>query len=325
VRLLLHLAPLLIALTCCACPGNNPDPDTPDAGAPAKDAGASDAGDSSLQPDGGVRPARTDFVAPIGTDDTLDLATWNIEHFPKTTGTPELLADLIRSLDLDLVALQEITSEAAFDDVLARLPDHEGILSTHTYPTGDAHKLALITKSSLLTVSEVDLLFTSSPYAFPRPPLRARILVHGAHPFDFTVIVVHLKAGVGDENAARRTEAMIELEALMRHEVDGPGDDDIVLLGDMNEVLSHPNALPVWAPLLDAPERYTVLTRAIAESGGVSFIPAGIMLDHIVVTTSLIDEIDGRAPFITRLHDVIPGYLGTVSDHLPVSISLTLQ
>lgn len=290
------------------------------------DAGADDAGelDASVPLlDGGVPPARTDLVDAIGSENTIDIATWNIEQFPKTSGTPELLADLIRSLDLDLVALQEITSEEAFDDVLARLPDHEGVLSSHTYPDGDAQKLALITKSSLLTVSDVDLLFTSSPYAFPRPPLRARVQVNGTVPFDFTVVVVHLKAGVDDEDALRRTEAMVELEALMRGDVDGAGDDDIVLLGDMNEVLSHPSALPVWAPLLDAPERYTVLTRAIAESGSVSFIPAGIMLDHIVVTTSLTEAVDGRAPFITRLHDVLPGYLGTVSDHLPVSISLT--
>jgi endonuclease/exonuclease/phosphatase family metal-dependent hydrolase len=316
----------ILAFFCIACPRTTTDAGILDASTLTDDAGPDDAGesDASLVPDSGIPDARTDFVDSIGSDESLDLATWNIENFPKTLATPELLADLIRSLDLDLVALQEIGSEEAFDDVIARLPDHEGILSTHTYPDGDAQKLALIYKSSLLTLTDIDLLFTSSPYAFPRPPLRARVQVNGSVPFDFTVIVVHLKAGIDDEDRARRTTAFVELEALMRADVDGAGDDDIVLLGDMNEVLTHPNALPVWAPLLDATDRYTVLTRDIAESGAVSFIPAGIMLDHLVVTTSLLDEIDARTPFVTRLHDVLPGYLGTVSDHLPVSISLTL-
>src|SRR5690606_42157527 len=78
-------------------------------------------------------PPRTDLVAPVGSGATVDIATWNIENFPADESTPSLVADLVASLDLDLIAVQEITSVVAFNELVARLPDHGGLLSSHTY------------------------------------------------------------------------------------------------------------------------------------------------------------------------------------------------
>jgi len=70
-------------------------------------------------------PPNGTLVPPIGSKDTLELATWNIENFPDTTQTPKLVADLITSLDLDVVVTEEIASETAWQELLERLPEHE--------------------------------------------------------------------------------------------------------------------------------------------------------------------------------------------------------
>ena len=45
----------------------------------------------------------------IGTDSNLDIITWNIEHFPKQGEiTVEHLLEIIDSMDVDIIAMQEI-------------------------------------------------------------------------------------------------------------------------------------------------------------------------------------------------------------------------
>ena len=102
----------------CACRSSSSS--GPDAAAPEADSGSD------------YPPARTDVVPSVGSSSTLDLATWNLENFPGFSSTPQDVADLIASLGLDLVAVQEIQSIAAVDELVARLPGYGGILSAHT-------------------------------------------------------------------------------------------------------------------------------------------------------------------------------------------------
>ena len=50
-------------------------------------------------------------INPInfGADNSLDIITWNIENFPKSTSTVDYVADLIQAFNgIDIIALQEI-------------------------------------------------------------------------------------------------------------------------------------------------------------------------------------------------------------------------
>jgi hypothetical protein len=96
--------------------GDSPDDGgSGDTGEP--DDGSGDGGDDGNPSD--------DLVDPIGSDDAIDIAAWNIENFPANGNTPALVADLITSLDLDLVAVEEIADVDAFDELVELLPDHE--------------------------------------------------------------------------------------------------------------------------------------------------------------------------------------------------------
>ena len=51
----------------------------------------------------------------FGTDETLDIITWNIEWFPKQNDrTIDYIIELIDSLNVDVIALQEIGNKDSF-------------------------------------------------------------------------------------------------------------------------------------------------------------------------------------------------------------------
>jgi exonuclease III len=58
--------------------------------------------------------------------------------------------------------------------------------------------------------------------------------------------------------------------------------------------------------------------------GAVTFLPAGIMLDHIIATRDLDKELTGSAPEVPPVDASIADYQTVVSDHRPVLVRLDL-
>jgi endonuclease/exonuclease/phosphatase family metal-dependent hydrolase len=289
-----------------------------------EDAGGSAGDDDDSDSDGDDGPDG-DVVDGIGSEDAIDIAAWNIENFPAEGQTPALVADLIVSLGLDLVAVEEIADEEAFDELLDRLPDHDGLLSFHEYAPGEFQKVGFIYRSDLMEVDPQSLLFEDDNFQFPRPPFQVRVTVPGAAagPVEFVAIVLHLKAGTDPEDRERRRGAMVTLEQHVRGLV-ADGAEDVIVLGDYNEVLTSDIGRGVFGPFLDAPDLYTVETDVLAQDGEISFVPSGVMLDHIVTTRGMDDELGDSQAVIPRLDREVPGYVDRVSDHLPVAISLPI-
>ena len=298
------------------------------------DGGSRDGGTPDGGRDAGTRvcdwpAAASDVTAARGSANTLDLATWNIENFPQDDRTAERVADLVASMDLDLVAVQEIADTDAFDELVGRLCAHgyDGLLSSDTYGDGSYQKVGYIYKRTLMRLSDVDLVLTGDGYNTPRPPLQVTVDVDdGVHaPFRFSAIVVHLKAGTGAEDIARRAASMSNLEVWVRSEVDGPAIDEIVILGDFNEVLTSSSGLSTFAPFYNETTRYRFRTKSAVLAGGASFYPAGITLDHII-TTAAFDAAHGSTDAtIERLDQEIWRYGTWISDHVPVVLSIPMQ
>lgn len=301
----MRAAAAVILATLGACDLVDGGAATPDA---AIDAIASDA----------YRPPRTDAVPAVGSATTLDLACWNIENFPATATTPTYVADLITSLDLDVVVVEEIASITAWRELLDRLPAYAGVLSTHAYTPTSYQKIGLIYRAGLVTVGAPELLFVTDTYAFPRPPFRVPVTV-GALTVD--VIGVHLKAGVEAADADRRAAAARTLDAYLRSHLAGAGDPEFVVLGDYNEAITTPDGAMVLGPLL-ATDAYRLRTAAAAAAGAASFIPSGRVIDHILTSVALDPLAGDRAAVIPPLDAQFPGYLTSVSDHLPVVLSI---
>ncbi len=345
-RRLIHALSLLLALTlvgATACkqggidgndvggedqPGTGDDDDGADG---SDDGGGSDDGSDGSDDDGGSADdgeddgPDDDLVDPIGTDDAIDIAAWNIENFPADGNTPALVADLITSLGIDLVAVEEIADVDAFDELIERLPDHEGLLSFHEYSPGEFQKVGYIFRADLLEVDPDSLLFEDDTFQFPRPPFQVRVTVPGAvgGPAEFIAIVLHLKAGTAPEDRERRRAAMITLEQHVRGLVDG-GDPNVIVLGDYNETLTSQAGRGVFGPFLDATDLYAVETDELATSGAFTFVPTGVMLDHIVTTAGFAESLSAGEAVIPPLDVEVPDYVDRVSDHLPVAIALPI-
>ncbi len=272
--------------------------------------------DADLTPEP-LRPPRTDLIPAVGSDATLEIMTWNIENFPALpTATPSLVADLIASLDVDIVVTEEIASEVAWNELTARLAaTHDAVLSTHQYTPTDYQKLGVIYRRGLVTAGPPTLLFTSDESAFPRPPLSLPITVDGN---TIELVGVHLKAGGASEDALRRQRAITALDNRFRTQIENGGEDEIVLLGDYNETVTDDFGRQVLAPLLTAPDRYTVRTEPAAVAGGFSFIAFKSFIDHITTTAALDARWSTATVQVIDPRTVLPGYKDQISDHLPV-------
>ncbi len=309
MRPLLYVSAVaLIAATGCKEGGTGGDPSAD--GAPVG---------PDAESGGNYPPPRDDLVPSVGTPGSVDIAAWNIENFPRTAETPRVVADLVTSLGLDFIAVEEIASVDAFDELVARLPDHEAILSSHTYSEGSYQKVGFLYDRRLIQVDGGALLFDDQGYDFPRPPLQVHVTVDdGVHPaVEFMAIVVHLKAGIGDDDRARRTAAVETLEEHVRDLV-ASGDDQVIVLGDFNERLDTDEGRAVFAPFLDATSDYTIRTLGPAEDGEVTYLPfGGRFIDHVITTAALAGEMSASDPVVPPLDQQLPTY-GDVSDHLPV-------
>lgn len=268
------------------------------------------------------RGPNMDLVPPVGTDQTLDIACWNLEWFPKDERTASFVVDLIASMELDIVVVEEIASIAAWNEVLERLPLHEGVLSSHRYSETEYQKIGIIYRSDLVTAGEPELLFRGQTYAFPRPPLKLHVSATGGLGVD--LIGVHLKAGVAPEDGERRAAAMSMLDAYVRTQVDGGGEDEVIVLGDFNETVDTSWGMQVMAPMLGAPDRYRFRSQEAALAGEASYIPSGRVIDHVVTTAGLADEVGGARAIIPRLDQQLVRYESYVSDHLPVVLSVPM-
>ncbi|MBX3154960.1 MAG: hypothetical protein KF773_03085 [Deltaproteobacteria bacterium] len=261
-------------------------------------------------------PPRTDLVPAVGGPATLEIGAWNIENFPATTTTPAIVADVISSLDLDIVVVEEIASETAWAELLARLPEHEGVLSEHRYSATEYQKIGVIYRASQVQLSPPRLLFVTDPFAFPRPPFAVTVTADGA---EFDLIGVHLKAGGQPSDVERRRAAIRQLDGMLRTQVDGGGEDEVVVAGDYNEDVTSAEGRGVFQPLLGAPDRYTVRSEPLAQAGGFTYLGfGGTFIDHITTTAALAARWPGARVEIPRLDAAIPGYRDHVSDHLPI-------
>ena len=271
----------------------------------------------------GFPPPQDGVVPAVGGPDTLDLGCWNIENFPMTAHTASDVADLVTSLDLDVVVVEEVASIDAWNELLARLPGRDGVLSTHVYPGLTYQKIGIIYRTDEATITNVELLFETDTDDFPRPPFHAHLhFDDGSHaPVDLDLVGLHLKAGITTDDARRRQGAVAALDTWERSRTGDPG---TVLLGDWNQELDAHDGPTVWAPITGAPDLYTIRTAAAAAGGAATYLPARSMIDHIVTTAPLGPVVgDATAARVPPLDAEYSAYF-EVSDHLPVVLSIPL-
>jgi endonuclease/exonuclease/phosphatase family metal-dependent hydrolase len=284
--------------------------------------------DKSVIPD----PGNTNPFAGarVGTDSTLEVVTWNIEHFAKQGDeTVDAVIQAIEAMDADIVALQEIEDYAQFRAVREGLKGWDGDRATSA---GYNINLAYLYRTDGdLVVDAIYEILVENSREFPRRPF---VLEGRQDGESFVVINNHFKCcgnGTIDEETwdeeTRRRDASLLLDDFIRTNYDGR---KVIVVGDFNDSLTDIRSKNVFQNFLDAPDYYEFVDMGIAKGPGTgwSFPSWPSHLDHILITAPMFEAHEGRetlvqvVPLHTFLRNGLTDYDPLLSDHLPVVLKV---
>ena len=274
----------------------------------------------------------------FGTDQTFDVITWNIEHFPKNLSvTVEYAAQIIRGLNADIYALQEIESNSYFEAIIEMLNNDDPQNTWDGYRATTASyyvNLAYIYKTNIIEVSDIYEIYASYDYSreFPRRPLVMEMQWNGT---DVYIINNHLKAmgdgylDMGDEwdEETRRFDACNLLDEYISQNLP---DENVIVLGDLNDELTDSQSNNVFVSFLNETDEYDFADMDIAEGSSVywSYPSWPSHLDHILITNEFFDEfiLEDSDIQTLRIDVILDGgwseYDNNISDHRPVGLKL---
>lgn len=268
----------------------------------------------------------------FGTPNSFDILTWNIEWFPKRNTTEDYVATIIEQLDAEVLAIQEIDDERLFKDMI------DGISGYEVYiPSSYANGLGYVYKNNGFTINAIYKIYNSSAYwgVFPRSPLLMDLTVNNER---LIIINNHFKCcGDGDldldntnDSEFRRYEASRLLKAYID---DYLPNEKVIILGDLNDLLTDDPANNVFQMYLDDPTNFAFADMAIANGNATnwSYPNWPSHLDHILVTNELFPYVNNNSTNVStiRLDDYFSGGFSSydfhVSDHRPVGIQLDIN
>jgi endonuclease/exonuclease/phosphatase family metal-dependent hydrolase len=262
-------------------------------------------------------------VTPRGTELTFDVITWNVENFPQQGQiTIDSVRMIILGLQVDLVAMQEITDTTAFRDLVNSMDEWDGIYSSDEYSPGSYQKTGILWRTDQVAVTNPQQLFPGLTYPFPRSPLLAEaVWQRGQQVFDFHIIVLHLKAGGTPDDLERRRQACGYLKDFVDLVIGQGWDPDFILAGDWNDELDDPPDQNAFTVFLDDSLHYQFLTMPLAGDpfwASYPFSSNPSLIDHILVTVDALGEYEGGWTETLRLEQEVSNYSYYVSDHRPV-------
>ena len=262
----------------------------------------------------------------FGTDSTFDVVTWNLENFPKRGATTiNLVSQIILQIDAEIYALQEI--ENSFEALLQTVNELDTLNNWNGFCSNSAAfsiNLAYIYKSGNST--DITEILDSDYHYLPRPPLLMNLIFEGS---EFVIINNHLKAGGDAGDIERRTGGCLLLEEYISQNL---ASENVILLGDLNDVLTDAEEENVFKPFLDEITNYQFVDMEIAEGSSIdwSYPTWPSHLDHILITNELYGEFNESSSEIRTLKideyldDGWSEYEQNISDHRPVGIKLKL-
>ncbi|MEY4897659.1 MAG: hypothetical protein RL525_1052 [Bacteroidota bacterium] len=162
-------------------------------------------------------------VPKIGSDSTLDVATWNIEWFGDSINGPnnevtqlKNVTEVITSMDMDIMALCEVSNTGYWQKLQNNLTEYGAVITTYN----QTQKTALLYRKSMfkLLYSKSILLAYDYEFASGRFPLEVALETQlGAKKDTVYCWVIHLKANTGSTSEKlasydRRAKAAEELK-----------------------------------------------------------------------------------------------------------------
>lgn len=267
----------------------------------------------------------------FGDEHSLDLATWNIEWFPKNNQiTVDYVIEIINLLELDILAIQELDDTNMFNEMLDSLPIYSGYYESSWFAG-----LAYIYRTDLVEINDIFEIYTSAPFwnAFPRSPMVIDFNFEGESYF---IINNHFKCcgdGILDLNddSDEENRRYTAINLLKTYIDENLSNEKVIVLGDLNDDISESYPNNVFQNVLNDSNNYQFadLTIAQGNSSEWSFPNWPSHLDHILITNELFEGHDSIVVKTIKVDDYINGgwneYDQSISDHRPVAMKIHLN
>jgi endonuclease/exonuclease/phosphatase family metal-dependent hydrolase len=262
----------------------------------------------------------------IGSEQSLDIITWNIEHFPKNNQTVSYVTEIINDINVDIIALQEIENQSAFDELIDNLSG-----SWYGYRADDSNwgELSYLINTNNLEITHFPytILDEYEHYFAYRTPYVMKCTFSGE---EFVLINVHFKC-CGDEileedywdEEYRRLRANQYLKDYIDTYF---SNQNVIVLGDFNDNIAESNINNIFLDFINDYQNYYFSDMHIAEgpSSNWSFPNWPSHLDHILITNELFDNYHDSSAFTFKIDNYMNGwseYDNYISDHRPVGIN----
>jgi len=261
----------------------------------------------------------------IPKDQTFDVVTWNVEWFGSGGNGPDdtdlqltNVITVVETIDADLYALQEISSETQFLALVDSLDEYSGFWADYSSQTQNT---AYLYKSSVINSVNSGLLEAGQQefdWAFRLPlffefDATVEGITRRIHAYN-----VHAKALADQESYERRVLASLRMKVYLDN---NRQDDNVIFLGDYNDQLftsTFNNEVSPYDNFVED-DTYFKVTASLEQRGLNSYIAGQnqSMIDHITVTNELVeDHIEGAQRVENPSY--IGSYISTTSDHAPV-------
>jgi endonuclease/exonuclease/phosphatase family metal-dependent hydrolase len=197
--------------------------------------------DIRIEPRGGAGSVGGPVTQPVADyGGTIKIASFNIQVFGRSKlaqpAVMEVLCDVVRRFDV--VAIQEV--RAREDDILPRFVrqinaggrKYDFLIGPRLGRTQSKEQYAFVYDTATIETDRTALYTVADPGdLLHREPLVGSFRVRGPQPgeaFTFTLVNIH----TDPDEARQEVDALAQVERAVR--ADGRGEDDVIVLGDLN-------------------------------------------------------------------------------------------
>lgn len=302
----------------------------------------------------------------VPNNKTLDVVTWNIEWFGDESNSPpsgdpnsdaiqkDAAKAVIIALDADIYAVQEISDDVLFAQMVSELPGYDFVLSTAVSRPNDPgvkQKVGFIYNTATVNMLSTKILLESIHPLYNGgddsalvgyPSTTDRFYASGRMPFlmtadvtidgeteQYNVVALHARANSSNDPQNRYDMRKYDVEVLKDSlDVQYPN-ENLILMGDYNDdvdetVADIPSTITSYEDYSADVVNYSIVTRALSDAGLRSFVFRENMIDHIAITDELDDNYINQSE---RVHYEFYDntYTETASDHFPVSARFQIK
>ena len=265
----------------------------------------------------------------FGTNNSLDIVTWNLEWFPKNGNiTIDSLKSIIEKIDADIYAFQEIDNIGSFNVLKNQLLGYSGLVKN----TSNLN-LAFLYKNSVTIDSSYSILNDYNYVFAGRTPFVIDINYNG---MNVSIFNNHFKCcgdgtldlGDSSDEEYRRLQAMNYL----KNYIDNNNYSNSIILGDLNDLIEDNIYDNVFISIINDSLNWKIIDDHIPNqiTSNWSFPNWPSHLDHIILSKSLLplindQQIDVKTIRVDNYFQNFYQYDNTISDHLPVGLRLNIN